>query len=96
MIKCGLQFNSVQGELCNSLMAFSMINCLNTLMEQLLLYFFKKLSVLLIASFVFPTEVVLYLNDWELKISLLSMSKSALLSGTSSLLNCYQLHDVSE
>ena len=60
-------------------------NYSNTLMEQLFL-FFTELFVLLTAFAVFPTRASLYLNDWELLIV-----KSALLSGTSSLLNCHEL-----
>ena len=44
--------------------------------------FFTELFVLLTASAVFPTRAPWYLNDWEL-----STVESALLGGTSSLLN---------
>ena len=50
-----------------------------------------ELFVLETAFAVFPTRAVLYLNDWEL-----SIVKSALLAGTSSLLNCHKIPDVSE
>ena len=53
--------------------------------------FFTELFVLLTASAVFPTRAALYLNDWEL-----STLKSALLVGTSSLLNYHKLPDVPE
>ena len=52
--------------------------------------FFKELFVLLTASAVFPTRAALYLNDLEL-----SILKSVLLAGTSSLLNCHKLPDLS-
>ena len=53
--------------------------------------FFTELTVLLTASAVFSTRATLHLNDLEL-----SLLKSALLAGTSSLLNCYNLFDVYE
>ena len=53
--------------------------------------FFTELFVLLVASAVYPTRAALYLNQWEL-----SIVKSALLFGTSSLLSCYKRPDVSE
>ena len=46
--------------------------------------FFTELFVLLTAFAVFPTRAALYLNDLELKISLLSTVRLTLLSGTSS------------
>ena len=52
--------------------------------------FFTKLFPLL-TSAVFPSRAALYLNDWELLIV-----KSSLIAGTSSLLNCHKLPDVSE
>ena len=52
---------------------------------------FIELFALLPASTVFPARAALYLNDWEL-----SVAKSALSFGTSSLLNCHRLPDVSE
>ena len=60
-------------------------------MEKLFLCFFTELTVLLTASAVFSTRANLHLNDLEL-----SLLKSALLAGTSSLLNCYNLFDVYE
>ena len=47
------------------------------------------------AAFVFRTRATLYLDDSELKTLLLKL-KSASLAGTSSLLNCHKLLDVSE
>ena len=55
------------------------------------LAFFTELFVSPTVSTVFPTRVALYLNDLEP-----SIVKSALLSGTSSFLNCYKLPDISE
>ena len=52
---------------------------------------FTELFVLLTTSAVFPKRAALYLNDWEL-----SIVKSALPTGTSSLLNYYKLPDVSQ
>ena len=46
-------------------------------------------------SAVFPTSVVLNLNDSELKTPLLTL-KSALSAGTLFLLNCHKIPDVSE
>ena len=58
-------------------------------MEQ----FNLELFVLLTASFVFVffTRAALYLNDRELKTPL-SITKSALLAGGSSLLMCHKLY----
>ena len=74
-------------------MAFLMISksCLDTLMEQQFFVFFTEVFVLLTASAIFYTRAALYLNDWEL-----TTLKSALLAGTSSLLNCQKLPDVLE
>ena len=66
--------------------------------QKLLKYFngttifvsFTELFVLSTASVAFPTGAALCLNDWELTIV-----KLALLTGTSSLLNCHKLPDVS-
>ena len=74
-----------------------MINEISNDLQKLLKYFngtaifvfFTKLFPSA-ASSVFPTRAALYLNNSEL-----SILKSALL-GTSSLLNCYKLLDVSE
>ena len=57
------------------------------LMEQI---FFAKLLFLAVYA-VLPITAVLYLYDLEL-----SVLKSPLLTGTSSLLNCHKLTDVSE
>ena len=59
-------------------------------MEQKSL-FFIELFVLLRAYSVFSTRADLYLNDWEL-----SVVKSALLFGASSLLKYHARPDVSE
>ena len=75
-----------------------LINYISSDLQKLLRYFngttilvfFKKLFPSA-ASAVFPTRVALYLNDSEL-----SVLKSALLAGTSSLLNCHKLPDISE
>ena len=74
-------------------MAFLMISksYSNILMEQLFLWFFTELFVLLTVSAVSPTRAALYLTDLELLIVKLS-----LLAGTSSLLNCYKPPDVFE
>ena len=53
--------------------------------------FFTELFVLLTAFVVFPKRAALYLIDLEP-----SIVKSALLTGTSSLLNCHERSDVSE
>ena len=52
---------------------------------------FTELFTLLTAFAAFPKRAALYLNDREL-----SIVKSTLLSGTSSLLNYHKLPDVSE
>ena len=52
---------------------------------------FTELFLLLTAPAVFPKRAAFYLNDWELLIV-----KAALSAGTSSLLNCHKLPDVSE
>ena len=52
--------------------------------------FFTELFVLLTPSVVFRTGAALYLNNLEL-----SINKSALLAGYSSLLNCHKRPDVS-
>ena len=75
------------------------INGISNDLQKLLRYFngtkisafFTELFVLLTASAVFSTRAALYLNDWEL-----SAVKSALLFGTSCLLNCHKLPDVTE
>ena len=69
-------------------------NYSNTLMKQLFCVFFTKLFPAT-AFAVFATRVALYLNDSELKTPLVT-SKSALLAGDSSLLNCQKHLDVSE
>ena len=66
-------------------------NYSNTLMEKTMFASFTELSVLLTAFDVFPKRAALYLNDWEILIL-----KSAFLSVTSSLLNCYKFPEVSE
>ena len=60
-------------------------------MKQLLLCFFTELFLLLTTFAVFCTRASLYLNDLEL-----SILRSALLAGTSSLLNFHKLPDVSD
>ena len=59
-------------------------------MEQKSLLF-TEFFVLFRASSVFSTRADLYLNNWEL-----SVVKSALLFGASSLLKCHARRDVSE
>ena len=62
------------------------LRCFN---ETIVFAFFTELFVLLTVSAAFPAGAALYLNDLEL-----SILKSALLTGTSSLLNCHKLPDV--
>ena len=76
-----------------------LINGISNDLHKLLKYFngttifvvFTELFVLLTAYAVFPARAALYLNDWEV-----SIVKSILLGGTSSLLNCYGLPEESE
>ena len=83
----------------NSRWILQLINGISNDLHKLLKYyngttvfvFFTELFVLLTAFAVFPTRAALYLNNLEL-----SILKSALLAGTSSLLNCHKLPDVSE
>ena len=77
---------------------FQFINGISNDLQKLLRYFngtnifvfFAKLFPSA-AFVVFPARAALYLKDWELPTV-----KAALLSETSSPLNCYKLSDVSE
>ena len=71
-------------------------SCLDILMGQLFTDFYRAICIINTIFFVYPTRVFLFLNDLELKTQLLSTAKSALSAGTSSLLNCPKLLDVSE
>ena len=76
-----------------------LIDCISNNLQKLLKHFSgatvfvlcTELFVLLTVSDAFPTRAALYLNHLEL-----SILKSALLAGTSSLINCHKLPDASE
>ena len=82
----------------NSRWILKLINSIFSNLQKILQYFngttifcvvYRTICVIN-SIFIFPTRAALYLNDWEL-----SIVKTALLTGTSSLLNCRKLPDVS-